>query len=234
MRSQQAYEYDILLCEPHYEPIQIIKALDKFRIVSSQFHKSINLGKTYRLQEHVLAVLHIFELFFAKYFELNQRNAMRLLLALHDIGKPLAIQRGSKTLQHRFTLRILKRIPITAINHPYRSWIYEMLRDDYLGAFLKGERDIDESVEALLNCVVLLGVDKRIFFHHLSVYYQCDVASYTRITTFSRALDSVFEWNEEQTSPKYDEKSGLFVFSQQINQRYEMIKNMFLQNDHHG
>lgn len=228
MKDLNPYEYKSLLNAEECKPESTLNAFTGCSLIRRQFEKPATAGFNYSLRRHTLSVLDVFESYFSSLFDLGQRNCMRMLLALHDIGKPMAIQRGDKTLQHRFTVRIINRLPDHWIASPQRNWLCTLLADDYLGDFLKGNYSEKQCLLRLSEAHARTGTDKTIFFNHLSVYYQCDIAGYTRLGDLTSALDCLFEWDETLNTPILDNRIKLFKFSSEIQSKYELIRGEFL------
>lgn len=228
MKESKPYEYRTLLSAEEYKPESTLNAFSNCRLIQRQFEKAATAGFNYSLRKHTLSVLDVFETYFSSVFELGQRNCMRMLLALHDIGKPMAIQRGDKTLQHRFTIRIINRLPDRWVGSSQRNWLCTLLADDYLGDFLKGNYTEEQCLLRLRAAHAQSGADKAVFFNHLSVYYQCDVAGYTRLGDLTCALDCLFQWNEALSAPVFDNTVRLFRFSPPIQSKFELIRKEFL------
>lgn len=91
-------------------PVEIINFLKAAHIKIKRAYES--KVRHYLLERHTLLVMNQFEEYFATAELPIQKNLFRLILALHDIGKPKAFAEGNKSRQHFHTKRILKQVEL--------------------------------------------------------------------------------------------------------------------------
>lgn len=97
--------------EDPFNPDLVIDQLAQDQDLARLFAADAGVWERYTIREHTLMVLWIFERFQAAYLRESEKRFFRLFSALHDIGKPLAIQHtGDKKKQAEFTGPILQAV----------------------------------------------------------------------------------------------------------------------------
>lgn len=97
--------------EDPFNPDLVISRLSEDQVLARLFAADAGVWEGYTIREHTLMVLGIFERFQLSQVSKSEKLFFRLLLALHDIGKPLAIeQTGEKKRQAEFTGLILQAV----------------------------------------------------------------------------------------------------------------------------
>lgn len=134
------------------------------------------------LEEHTLAVMNNYLEYFAGTQKLFSTEKEYLLcLALHDIGKPLALELGNRHLQHGKTLDILTRLhSILPISADTLDRMQVLINSDPIGKYLNSsvEFSIDEAITEIRTMHGKLAVPEHDFLQTLICYYQCDAAGY--------------------------------------------------------
>ena len=103
-------ELEGVLNELDYTPEKLVALFEKD--FKREFSSNAGVWEKYTIKQHTLMVLKQFD----KYFNSIQlplgipHKFFRVMLVLHDIGKPEAIVRGGKQLQYEYTKRLM--IPI--------------------------------------------------------------------------------------------------------------------------
>ena len=125
---------------PDFEPKKLIEALKKVLSLGPLYSMSVGVWEGYTLEEHTLLVMSQFE----KYFSATQlpgkgdKQIFRILLALHDIGKPQAVADGRKDEQHARTLEIINEIKEELPLSPEQLNVVMSLVDgDPIGLFIR-------------------------------------------------------------------------------------------------
>lgn len=175
----------------------------------------------YVVKQHTLLVCQQFE----KYaFELNTKvmniDLMRLVLAMHDIGK--AIDRAT---QHTHTLSLIREFWTDTPFTDYELKLVEiLLKDDHLGNFFQGRYDCSMLQDEIKKDAEELQIDALCLLQLKMVLYQCDIASYTKDAGGLKYLEHMFVYENNEKS--FDEENGLLAMSADYWNRYEQLKSV--------
>ncbi len=178
------------------------------------FEMSTGVVEGYSLEEHVLMVLTQFNKYFRGRlnFSFINEEEIILLLLLHDIGKPLAVEFYRDTAyQHKVTLDLIKPI-MKAMKVPEKKilMISTLVDQNIIGEIVKSEGEesaveigvkklmiISESIEAPINELL----------DFLLVFYMCDAGAYTRDAGGRRSLDSLFNFDHTKMTMRLSDKA---------------------------
>lgn len=202
-----------------FDPEELITAIE---IVMPKLEKLYNSKvRHYVVKQHTLLVCQQFE----KYaFELNTKvmniDLMRLVLAMHDIGK--AVDRAT---QHTHTLSLIKEFWSESPFTDYElKLIKSLLKDDHLGNFFQGRYDCNMLQKEIQKDAEELQIDASCLLQLKMVLYQCDIASYTKDAGGLKYLEHMFVYeNNEKT---FNEENGLLAMSAGYWSRYEQLKSL--------
>ena len=124
---------------------------------SDIYNQDAGVREGYTLEQHTLMVMKQFE----KYFGDKDlpsgvdKNIFRLILALHDIGKPEAISRGGKHLQHRYTQKYIQSLfRHLGIDEKHTNLALVLVSGDPIGKYLTSRMDAGETrriIEKMAN-----------------------------------------------------------------------------------
>ena len=97
-----------LLAQP-YQYRSTIRVLKNITKVNEAFGLLNSKKRSYTLEEHTIMVCELFESFFANKYNCQEFNinCFRLLLCLHDIGKPFSLQYDDKEHQWNYTVQLI-------------------------------------------------------------------------------------------------------------------------------
>lgn len=188
-------ELDRILQPENYSPTALVELFEKS--FSHEYASGVGVWEGYTLKDHTLMVLRQFE----KYFS-NRRlpggvdiDFLRVVLALHDIGKPRAVRQGDKKLQHRQTKSLIKSV-LETLNFKDKdiSIAIALVSKDPIGDYIK-HGTLDKSVREIIEGVKLAGFSTEEFFKLLTIYYQVDAGSYTEDARGLKSLDYLFKFN---------------------------------------
>ncbi len=116
------------------------------------YNKDAGVWEKYTLEEHTLMVMGQFE----KYYGDKElpggidKRKFRLILALHNIGKPLAVENGDKHLQHQYTLELV--IPFfeaITMNDKHKAFALTILSGDPMCEFIRGRKEKAEASQQI-------------------------------------------------------------------------------------
>ncbi|MGN8725724.1 hypothetical protein [Segatella copri] len=202
-----------------FDPEELITAIE---IVMPKLEKLYNSKvRHYVVKQHTLLVCRQFE----KYaFELNTKvmniDLMRLVLAMHDIGK--AIDRAT---QHIYTQSLIREFWSESPFTDYELKLVEaLLKDDHLGKFFQGKYDCNMLQEEIKKDAEELQIDASCLLQLKMVLYQCDIASYTKDAGGLRYLEHMFVY--ENNKKTFNEENGLLAMSADYWSRYKQLKSL--------
>ena len=207
--------------DDEFSPEELITAIE---IAMPKLEELYNTKvRHYVVKQHTLFVCQQFE----KYaFELNTKvmniDLMRLVLAMHDIGK--AIDRAT---QHTHTISLIREFwPDTPFTDFELKLVEVLLKDDHLGNFFQGRYDCSMLQDEIKKDAKELQIDASCLLQLKMVLYQCDIASYTKDAGGLKYLEHMFVYeNNEKT---FDEVNGLLAMSADYWSRYEQLKSVIL------
>jgi hypothetical protein len=172
----------------------------KDEVLATLFAADAGVWEGYTVREHTLMVLGLFEKYFVKSVESDQVPMWRFFLALHDIGKPRAVQEtGSKERQSVFTVPILK----AAAEHCHFSQYYvqtmvELEQQEIIGPYFKDEISTDVALHDIKQIAQNLSLSSQQALQLITIYYICDAGAYSEFAGGKYSLDYVFEVDEVQ------------------------------------
>jgi hypothetical protein len=173
-----------------------------------EYASGIGVHEGYTLEQHTTMVLNQFE----KYF--RDRNlpggmkteSFKTLLALHDIGKPAAIEAGDKTRQHEFTLPLLEKSlkalkgsgwgSIDRISEKDANAAVALINADVIGEYLQGKISPEETAEIIKKNAKAAGMNPEDFLDLELILFKVDAGSYTEDAGGIRSLDYLFKFGK--------------------------------------
>jgi O-acetyl-ADP-ribose deacetylase (regulator of RNase III) len=202
---------------------QIYKAISELKEL---YNKRV---RHYTIMAHTLNVLNQFEKYFAISFNEIDIETFCLLLLLHDIGKPIAHKNGNRHNQYAETIDIIAKYQKDLnITNEFFSLFKALLSNDTLGMYMQGKIDIDSAYTEICQASRQTNFDTQKFFYLLSVYYQCDVASYTEDAGGLKYLEYLFKYKDG--CKIFNNSNKLLQFSAMYQQKYNSLLDMFIGN----
>ncbi|WP_430972031.1 macro domain-containing protein [Sunxiuqinia rutila] len=176
----------------------------------------------YTIEQHTLNVLNQFEKYFSRNFCEIEVEVFQLFLLLHDIGKPIAYKNDNRSNQYEETINIISeyRQDLNISNEGFLLF-KALLSTDSLGMYMQGKKSLNEAYKNIVKQSEVSGLSQKSFFYLLSVYYQCDVASYTEDAGGLKFLEHLFAY--QGGNKLYDKESKLLRFSDNYQQRYSLL-----------
>ena len=232
------YRHDPVACEVRYTRTEDIEkylgiSFDDYEFDPEKLITAIEIAmpkleelynskvRHYVVKQHTLLVCRQFE----KYaFELNTKvmniDLMRLVLAMHDIGK--AIDRAT---QHTHTLSLIRDFWLETPFTDYELKLVEtLLKDNHLGNFFQGRYDCSMLQDEIKKDAEELQIDASCLLQLKMVLYQCDIASYTKDAGGLKFLEHMFVY--ENNEKAFNEENGLLAMSADYWSRYEQLKSL--------
>jgi len=178
----------------------------------------------YTIEGHTLNVFGQFERYFSNIFSEVNVEVFQLFLLLHDIGKPIAYKRGNRSNQNEDTIKIISehRQELNISDEEFLLF-KALLGSDSLGMYMQSKKSLDEAYNTIVKQSEISGLSLKTFFYLLSVYYQCDIASYTQDAGGLKFLEHLFAY--QGGNKIYDEKIKLLRFSDMYQERFNLLMN---------
>lgn len=181
-----------------FSPEKLLSLLEKQ--YPNTYEQGVGVWEGYTLEQHTLMVMRQFE----KYFSDKNlpsgldKNVFRLILALHDVGKPEAISKGGKYLQHEYTQKYIQSLfEHLAFEEKYTNLAVVLVSGDPIGKYLTNRADAAQTKKTIEEMASRAKIPTNEFFELLCVYYKLDAGSYTENAGGLRALDDLFDFDEE-------------------------------------
>ena len=163
------------------------------------------------IKQHTLMVLRQFDRYFAgkNFPDGITDDFFRMLFVLHDVGKPIAIQKGDIKLQHQETVKLIEPILKKLDYSDFEINLSKIIiGSDPIGPYLRfGE--IEEAVFKIRKMFKKSGLSSKNFFSVLLIYYMCDASSYTRDAGGLPSLDKLFVFDHENKKLEFSEETQI-------------------------
>ncbi|MGQ1783873.1 PIN domain-containing protein [Saccharicrinis sp. GN24d3] len=183
----------------------------------------------YIMKEHILNVFNQFEKYFSNKFSNIRIEDFKLFLLLHDIGKSIAYKQGDRNNQYNTTINeIKKHQKDLGISDDVFQLYKALLNASIIGKYMEGKAPVDEAISIILSECRNSKLPISDFFYFLSVYYQCDVASYTSDAGGIAYLEHLFEYQNGYKT--FNETLNLLKFSNIYDQRYNLLYEKIQEN----
>lgn len=181
---------------------------------------SVGVWERYTLREHVYMVVGQYERYFAGSNPggLCEEDVL-LLLALHDIGKPAAVQAGDKSQQHEYSAQIGSAF-LAHLGYREEDRLMKLLgainSGDPIGKMLK-TGDVDACLPILENAATLSGMSESDYLDFVLVYFMVDASSYTSDAIMPdgrpgfESLDWLFVFDHEAGRMALEETTALKI-----------------------
>ncbi len=209
----------------HFNPQALIAILKNDPVLSNDFPRSVGVEEGYSLEQHTFMVLNQFETYFAQQklpAGLNP-DFFRILLALHDAGKPRAIREGNKAMEHPYTLALINKL---RADLPFRDEaidvIAAIIKKDVIGMYLRDKLSLEGAERQILLLAQNLKIPLYNFFQYLTIFYQCDTASYTADAGGQKSLEFLFTYRNG--GKVFDPQRKRLLFSQRTESKFSILE----------
>lgn len=212
------------LLDPNLSSSDLLLALKSIPLLKENYSKTV---RHYVLETHTFFVINEFDKYFHSAKLPITRNLFRLLLALHDIGKPKASEDENISNQYIYTVEIINEIKWML---PFKAEEIELcisvVNGDPIGMYLRDKITLSDSKSQILKMASSSGITLPDFFRILIVYYQCDIASYTHDAGGLKFLEHLFLY--EESNKMFDNDKGMLRFSSIFEKKYKLLKKEIL------
>jgi len=194
----QVSELEEVFEDENFSPEKLVTLLEKQ--FPNIYEQGTDVWEGYTLEQHTLMVMKQFEKYFSdKILPANiDKDNFRLILALHDIGKPEAIAKGGKHLQHEYTQQYVQKLfDKLEIDKNHTNSAVVLTSEDSMGRYISNKTNALDTKTTIEDMAVKAGIPAEDFFELLCTYYKADAGSYTENAEGFKSLDSLFEFDEE-------------------------------------
>lgn len=177
----------------------------------------------YIIKDHTLNVYNQFKKYFFDGFSKEKIEGFILFLLLHDIGKSISYKNGNRHNQYVDSYNeISKYCKELDISEDSMILYKALLNSSYIGKYMENKFSLDDIYALITEHSGYTKLQLEDFFYLLSVYYQCDIASYTKDAGGYPYLEHLFVYQNGQKV--YNKKVKLLEFSSVFQERYNKLK----------
>ncbi|HJQ08352.1 MAG TPA: hypothetical protein VJ836_02605 [Candidatus Saccharimonadales bacterium] len=211
-----------LIEDDDLEGVKLIESLKEYPLLRECYARPLGGRDNHTLEEHTLKAILCFESTFQGREELIFKpRHFKLLLALHDLGKPQAMLEGDPDKQHEYTLKIINEIA-EDIRVSKGLWhqIIAVIDADSIGKYLNNKHNlpIEDSLKEIEKMAADLSVPVAILWPTLLTYYQCDAAGYESLRR------KVFVTDEAGNAIYFKEVHGFRLKDESEAQRFDILR----------
>lgn len=195
-------EINKILTSPSFTPKKLVDVFKGSSNLRELYEGSVGVWEGYSLEEHTLMAMGQFERYFSSEWSspLVSKEHFRLMLALHDLGKPQALRETNSVIQqHEYTMRMISGILQQAgLDQREIDIIKGIINQDFLGGYVRNRQSLDITAKLISERAQQVGVPATEFMNLLRIYYMCDAGSYTEDAGGKRSLDALFTFDREK------------------------------------
>ncbi len=190
-----------ILTRTDFNSEELLESLEKSPFIKGLYEGDVGVSEGYTLKEHTKMVMGQYEKYFKDRWTspLVSQQGFRLMLALHDLGKPLAVQiTGSRAAQHEYTMKFLpKIIESSGINPREAEILIAIANQDYIGEHIQGHLDTKTAAKNIKDLAADTGVPVNQLFELFKMYYMSDAGAYTEDAGGKSSLDRLFVFQQD-------------------------------------
>lgn len=208
---------DRIITQPTVESKDI---LDFFKQkYATEYASGAGVWEGYTIEQHTIMVMTQYDKYFSKVvlpLAINH-NFFKVVLALHDIGKPEAIRLGGKHLQHLYTSGLISQtLPELGFNQRETDIAVALVSDDCIGNCVKGG-DLEQSAQRIRTLAKERDLSPKELFELMLILYKVDAGSYTEDAGGLYSLDSLFV---------FDSKNGKMDLSSEPLKKIDKLRQL--------
>lgn len=201
-------------------PVEILSALKSIPLLTPFYETKV---RHYTLEDHTVLVIGQFDRYFQNTNTVIPKNLFRLLLALHDIGKPKAFLGGNIHNQYKDTIEIVSQIrPHLPYSKESIDLCLSIVNGDPIGGLFQDKITTQQSAALISQMRTTSKLELAPFFRILTIYYQCDAASYTKDAGGIRYLEHLFAYERGQKT--LNVPKGILKFSPIFEAKYNELE----------
>lgn len=208
--------------ERDFSPPKIItqaKLLSPF--LALQYEKDAGVWEGFTLEKHTMAVLSQYKKYMQSQIEEKDQEFFPLFLTFHDIGKPIAVEKGNKALQHPFSTSILQCLLPQLKANSYLKLAEGLLAGDFLGGYVRGWYSLQEVFQKIQESAAMAELPTQEFYFLLKAYYLVDASAYTQ-----EAIPDFYKTETAGLGWLFSFKDGKINFSdEKIQQKMKVLED---------
>lgn len=190
----------------NYSPEALVELLDSQ--FAQLYQQDGGNWEGYTIAQHTVKVLSQFDRYYAHQPLPGAVSSQlfRLFLALHDIGKPIAISidLAGKSSQHRYTWQLMSGFyQQLEVGKEFIDMSNALLHGDPLGAYLRSRRPQAETEILIRQQAASTALSVPEYFELLQIYYKVDAGSYTEDAGGKRSLDTLFDFDHQTPALRF-------------------------------
>lgn len=200
-----------------YSPNEFITSLE---LIMPKLEELYNTKvRHYVVKRHTELVCEQFERFPFKFnSEYVSIDMMRIVLALHDIGKAI-----DRMHQHEHTITLIKELWTQTPFTQYELKLAEiLLKNDNMGAYFRGKLSSEEVKNEIIEDAKTLNIPSEVLLEYKMILYQCDISSYTKDAGGLEYLEHMFKYKNNEKV--FDDEEGIIAMSDDYAKRYNQLK----------
>lgn len=121
----------------------------------------------------------------------NPEYFMGVTLAMHDIGKPLAVKAGDKSKQHEYTIPLLQKYMLAlGFTQKEVNFATSIVDHEIFGDLLRKRTSIESEVLHIQKLNADAGVDACVFYPIQEMFYASDAGAYPSLYQYVFKRDS--------------------------------------------
>lgn len=183
----------------------------------------------YKINDHTLNVYNQFLKYFFDGFSIETREEFILFLLLHDIGKSISYKNGNRHNQYIDSYKEISKYTKELGISEYSMLLYKaLLNSSYIGKYMENKFPLEGIYALIKEQSEHVQLELKDFFYLLSVYYQCDIASYTKDAGGYTFLEHIFVYKEGQKV--FDDEEKLLEFNGVFKQRFNELKKKIVES----
>lgn len=177
----------------------------------------------YYLKKHTLLVVRNYKKYFYDNVTIVDKNFFLLFLFLHDIGKPKAQKVGNLNHQYFHSIKLFESIWSSLPFDKSELLITKcLLEGDSLGKYFRHKITLEECCREISTLARKCNLNITEFFQLFMIYYQCDIAAYTKDAGGLKFLEHLFYYQSGEKV--FDSNECLLKFSPKYQQKYHQLK----------
>ncbi|MBI2119262.1 MAG: methyltransferase domain-containing protein [Elusimicrobia bacterium] len=211
-----------------FKPRNLIRVLKRDPMLAKLYKAKTGVSEGYTLEQHTAMVLKQFEKYFGG-IELPagiDKRTFKLMLALHDIGKPIAFKKDRMGDQHLHTREIIEKIAHKLpLSEQEIALMLVLFEGDPIGMYLQKLISLEEAAEKIRTMAnnTILSINQ--FFNLLTIYYQSDAASYTRDAGGKKGLENLFvRYGWQSSRFQFDRDQKRLYFSSSVETMFRELE----------
>lgn len=217
-------EWDDIFSEIHLDDTVFDDIFQKLSSLNEEINEAYRTKvRHYYLKKHTLLVVRNYKKYFYDNVTIIDKNFFLVFLFLHDIGKPKAQKAGNLNHQYFYSIKLIESI---WSNLPFDESelliVKSLLEGDSLGKYFRHKITLEKCCSDISTLARKCNLHIANFFQLFMVYYQCDIAAYTKDAGGLKFLEYLFYYQGEEKV--FDSNESLLKFSPKHQQMYHQLK----------